>query len=192
MTIPISGNAIAGAVVFWAGGQPMQGVTVDLEGAAPASLQTDASGQFAFNDLAVGTWTIRPRLEGNEADGISALDAVFALLHEDGTPALAPLQLLACDVNGDGSVDIADAVLIVQRRVGLIARFPVAVACDSDWVFFPVPTPVAGAQSTLPQPAAPPCQPGEIEYNPLNGQALGQDFLAILFGDCTGNWQPQP
>jgi hypothetical protein len=102
------------------------------------------------------------------------------------------LQLLACDVNGDGGVDVADAVLIVNRRVGLISRFPVAVACDSDWGFFPLPTPAAGGQSTFPEPGAIPCQPGEIEYNPLTGQALGQNFLGILFGDCTGNWRPQP
>lgn len=170
----------------------MQDVTVDLEGASPASVQTDASGQFAFNDLGVGPWTIRPRLEGGENAGISALDAALALLHDEGTEPLGALQLLACDVNGDGLVDVADAVLIVQRRVGLIARFPVAVVCDSDWGFYPLPTPVAGGQPTLPQPGTIACQPGQIEYDPLSGQALGQNFLAILFGDCTGNWQPQP
>ncbi len=192
VTIPISGNAIAGAVVFWAGSQPMEGVTVDLEGAVPASGQTDASGKFAFNDLNVGSWTIRPRLAGREGNAISALDAAFALLHGSGTETLVPLQLLACDVNGDGGVDVADALLIVRRRVGLIARFPVADACDSDWGFYPMPTPGAGGQSTLPQPGAVPCQPGQIDYDPLNGPALGQNFLAILFGDCTGTWQSQP
>jgi hypothetical protein len=170
----------------------MQSVTVDLQGAAPASGQTDGSGQFAFNDLAVGTWTIRPRLTGAEDGGVSALDAALTLLHEAGTQSLGPLQQLACDVNGDGTVDVADALLIVARRVGLIARFPVAEACDSDWAFYPMPTPVVGGQSTLPAPGALPCQPGEIAYDPLSGQALGQNFLAILFGDCTGNWQPQP
>jgi hypothetical protein len=78
----------------------------------------------------------------------------------------------------------------VRRRVGLISRFPVAVACDSDWVFFPIPTPAPGGQTTFPNPRVTPCQPASISYDPLSGQAIGQNFLAILFGDCTGNWRP--
>jgi cysteine-rich repeat protein len=190
MTIPISGNAIAGAIIFWGSGSPLESVTVELEGATSSTRQTDASGQFAFNDLIAGTWMIRPRLAGMENRGISAFDAASVLLHEQDSGGLGLLQLLACDVNGDGAVDIADALLIVNRRVGVISRFPVAIACDSDWGFFPLPTPVPGGQVTFPQPGAMPCQPGEIEYDPLNGQARGQNFLAILFGDCTGNWRP--
>jgi hypothetical protein len=34
------------------------------------------------------------------------------------------------------------------------------------------------------------CQPGGIDYQPLTPPAFDQDFTAILFGDCTGNWHP--
>ena len=34
------------------------------------------------------------------------------------------------------------------------------------------------------------CSPGSIAFNPLAGSAATQDFKAVVFGDCTGNWQP--
>jgi hypothetical protein len=36
------------------------------------------------------------------------------------------------------------------------------------------------------------CRRGAIAYEPLVGTAVQQDFLGILFGDVTGNWQPPP
>lgn len=191
-TIPISGTAIAGAILYYGNGTAVENVIVDLQGPGGASVQTDGTGQFAFNNLSGSTWTIRPRKVGDEGAGISALDASFVLLDDSGTTPLSVLQTMACNVNGDEGIDVADAVLLVRRRVGLISRFPVAVACDSDWVFFPFPTPAPGAQVTFPNPRATPCQPASIAYNPLSGQVIGQNFLAILFGDCTGNWRPQP
>jgi hypothetical protein len=41
-------------------------------------------------------------------------------------------------------------------------------------------------------PAAGPCQPGAISCSPLVGNPSGQNFTAILFGDCTGNWAAPP
>ena len=123
-------------------------------------------------------------------EALSALDASRVLLDANGSQPLGLLQALACDVNGDGDLDVADAVLIVQRRVGLISQFPVATACNSDWMFFPFPTPVAGQSITFPAPSAMPCRSGAIAFNPLSGQVLGQNFLAVLYGDCSGSWKP--
>ncbi|MDX1390564.1 MAG: hypothetical protein R3344_15350, partial [Acidobacteriota bacterium] len=33
------------------------------------------------------------------------------------------------------------------------------------------------------------CQPGGIALDPLVEVAHDQDFMAVLFGDCTGNWK---
>jgi hypothetical protein len=33
---------------------------------------------------------------------------------------------------------------------------------------------------------------GRIAFDPLVGFAADQDFIAVLFGDCTGNWMPAP
>jgi hypothetical protein len=97
---------------------------------------------------------------------------------------------LACDVNGDGRISSIDALLVLQYRVGAIAGFPAGQRCGSDWVFAPQPTSVANLQVTPPQLSGGTCQPGTICWDPLQDHAAGQDFVAALFGDCSGNWQP--
>jgi hypothetical protein len=165
------------------------GFNVELSGPNPANAATDNTGQFAFNNLSSGPWTVRARKAGGDNGAISAFDAARVLLN--ATQPLNSLQQLACDVNADGGLDVADAVLIVQRRVGLIPQFPAATGCNnSDWLVFPVPTPAAGQSTTSPNPATMPCTEGAIGFNPLTGQARGQNFLAVLYGDCSGNWKP--
>jgi hypothetical protein len=164
------------------------GTNVDLLGPGPANTATNATGQYAFSNLSAGPWTVEPSKTGGDNGAISALDAARVLLNP--SQPLNLLQVLACDVNADGGLDVADAVLIVQRRVGLISQFPVATACNSDWMFFPVPTPVAGQSTTFPNPATMPCTAAALEFNPLSGQARGQNFLAVLYGDCSGSWKP--
>ena len=34
------------------------------------------------------------------------------------------------------------------------------------------------------------CRPGSISFEPHAGDVHGQDFRAVLLGDCTGNWEP--
>lgn len=167
----------------------MAGFNVELSGPNPANAATDNTGQFAFNNLNSGTWTVRARKSGGDNGAISAFDAARVLLNP--TQPLNLLQRLACDVNADGSLDVADAVLIVQRRVGLIPQFPVAAKCtNSDWLVLPVPTPAAGQSTTSPDPTTMPCTEGAIRFNPLASQARGQNFLAVLYGDCSGSWKP--
>jgi hypothetical protein len=181
---------VAGAVLHYQSGRAVGGVVVHRLGPTPANTPTDITGQFAFSNLGAGPWTIEPRKTGGDNGAITALDASLVLRDVAGTGPLGLLEALACDVNGDGGLDVADAVLIVSRRVGLIAQFPVAEACSSDWYFYPFPTPVPGQSITYPNPAAVPCRAGSIAYNPLSNQALGQNFIAVLFGDCSGSWRP--
>jgi hypothetical protein len=84
-----------------------------------------------------------------------------------------------------------DAARVLQLRVGLLSQFPVASDCGPDWGFVPVPAPAPNQKVIDFAPAAP-CQPGVISYQPLAGVAEWQNFLAILFGDCTGNWKATP
>ncbi len=107
-----------------------------------------------------------------------------------GSRTLTPEQLLACDVTGNGTISTLDAVRILQLKVGTIAGFEVAQACGSDWAFIPVPAAAANQLVTAPQMTTGSCQAGAIAWNPLVSQADNQNFSAVLFGDCTGNWQP--
>jgi hypothetical protein len=39
--------------------------------------------------------------------------------------------------------------------------------------------------------AAGTCNPGGVTFGSLVGEAMHQDFSAMVFGDCAGDWRPQ-
>ena len=182
---------VSGQIRHHGSDAPVSGVTVALQGQAPASVVTDAVGQFTLNALAGDNCSIQPQKRGDAGTtAITAADAVVALGAAVGLTTLDAGQQMACDVSGDGRISAVDAVLILEYRVGLIASFPVADACQSDWVFVPAPATMPNQTSVPPQPGKSACQPGAIGWQPLSGAAMQQDFSAALFGDCNGTWQP--
>lgn len=180
---------IAGQLRYYAAGVPVEGVTVRLLGATPATAVTDASGAFLLTAAGNTVWQIEPARVGGAQLGISALDAAYALQSAVGLRTFTAEQTLACDVSGDGTVSAYDAALILRYRVGLIATLPVAGTCGSDWVFVPAAAVVPNQRVVLPQMSSDACRAGAIGYEPLAGNAAAQDFRAIAFGDCTGNWR---
>jgi hypothetical protein len=186
---------VGGQIRYYSNGWPVSGATVELEtpllqGPYALTDQTNANGQFAFAGIESGDCQIEPQKSGDIGSGISALDAVYVLEAAVGTRTLTAEQRLACDVTGNGALSAYDAALILQYKVGLIQNFPVSENCGSDWAFIPAPAGVPNQQPIQPEMSQSACQPGAIGYYPLTSQADGQDFTALLFGDCTGNWQP--
>lgn len=192
LSAPANGEtspALAGQVRYYADGSGVAGVAVDLSGPAQAAATTDASGAYVFDDPGAGSWQLAPRKFGELNAAVSALDAVYALQAVVGLRTFTDAQRLACDVTGDGTVSAFDAARILQFVIGLLARFPVAENCGSDWIFVPDPAAASNQHLVGPQ-MAPVCAPGAILFEPLAPPAMGQDFLAIALGDCTGNWRP--
>ena len=182
--------SVGGQIRYTGSRLPVDAVTVQLQGPAPASAQTDSTGQFTFSSLPEATWRVVPQKFGDANNSLSASDALAVLQAVVGVRSPDVAQRVACDVSGDGKLSAVDALLVLQYKVGIIASFPAAQQCGSDWVF--VPQPVAGANLQVLPPglAAGTCQPGAISWAPLASQASGQDFTAALFGDCSGDWQP--
>jgi sugar lactone lactonase YvrE len=178
---------LSGQVLYYNGDGAVPNVDVMLNGSSTQVAGTTISGQYA-KDLASGSWTVNPQKEGALGAGVSSLDAARVLQAMVGLRTLDPLQRLACDVTGDGSLSSLDAARILQLSVGMIDRFPVAEACSSDWVFVPQPSQVPNQEITEPVIGSGVCRHGSISLDPLVGTATGQDFRAVLFGDCTGNW----
>jgi hypothetical protein len=147
-----------------------------------------ADGQYAIADIEEADGRLVPRKTGDLRSALSALDASYILQAVAGTRTLQPLQALAADVTGDGTVSALDATRILQMVVGLPPGFVAAQRCGSDWLFVPVPAAVPN--QSLIQPLAGPttCQPGAIAYSPLATDATGQDWQAVPIGDVTGNW----
>ncbi len=185
-----SSFGVTGQIRYHGSGLPVAAATVQLDGSAPVAVDSDAAGQFAVTGIGGDTCGIEPRKLGDGGGAINAVDAVAVLQAVVGLTTLDPVQRMACEVSGDGRVSAVDAVLVLQYKVGLISSFPVAQACQSDWAFMPVPAPAPNQQIVVPQPGTTACQPGAIRWMPLADTANSQDFSAVLFGDCSGNWQP--
>src|SRR5262249_20091840 len=98
------------------------------------------------------------------------------------------MQQLVCDVTANGSLTTLDATRILQFTVGALPSFAAGTACGSDWLFAPQPS--NGTTPIQPAIGDGACRLGAISAGQLNGDLSGQDFLAAVIGDCTGNWQP--
>ncbi len=189
---PTNTPVLGGLVRYYVGDRPVPGVAMNLIGTNPSSTMTDASGHFGFAAVGPGTQTLEPAKIGDFDNGITALDGSHVLQTVAGLRTFNSDQLLACDVTGNGTLSALDATRILQFQAGLIQRFTVANVCGSDWVFRPMPGPAQN--QTLMQPLISPgvCDPGAISYSPLVPPADLQNFVALLFGDCTGNWNDMP
>ncbi len=182
--------SIDGQIVYAGSGLPVSGATVQLFGPTPGAVQTNAAGHFTFTGLSSDAWSIQPRKFEPKSNALNAADAVAVLQAVVGIRSLDAVQLLACDVNGDGRPTASDAVLVLMYNVEIISSFPTAQRCGSDWIFVPQPQDTANQGITPASLAAGACQPGSIAWTPLAGPVTNQSFVAVLIGDCSGNWQP--
>lgn len=188
----INAYDLAGEVRYYVDDRPVSNAAVQLQGATGSSMTTNATGAFAFAAVRPGDWTLAPQKNGDLRNGLSALDGAGVLEFVAGMGSFSAFQQLACDVTGDGTCSPLDGARILQFVAGQLARFPAAVLCQSDWLFVPSP---AGAQNqtvTAPDLNGSSCTTGRISYQPLAADAFDQDFVAILLGDVTGNWNASP
>lgn len=188
----VSGPAfdVTGRIDYYTGSGPVADAVLTLQDAQGALITTtDGLGRFEFAAVAPGSWRLEPQKDRDVQYAVSALDAAYILQAVSGLRDLDPLALLACDVTGDGTLSALDATRILQLAVGQIERLPIAQTCGSDWVFLPQPLAVPQQRLVLPESSETSCQHGAISFEPLQGNAVQQDFAAVLFGDCTGNWQ---
>ena len=187
---PTNAAGVAGQVRYYNGNGAVPGVDVALRGPSNQLVQSGLSGSYAVTGIPLGSWSVEAAKTGDLGDAVSALDATYVLQALVGLRSFNDSQRLACDVTGNGQLSPLDATQILKHSIGIQARFPVAETCGSDWLFVPSPEPVQNQLIIEPQIESGTCQPASIILDPIVGQATGQDFLAILFGDCSGNWQP--
>lgn len=183
--------ALGGAVRYYSEDRPVADVNVAVLGDAPDSASTDADGAFGFDSAGPGNIALQPQKDGDINDAVTSLDAAYVLQLVAGLRTFSDDQRLAADVTGNGTVSTLDAVRILEFQAGIIDRFETAALCNSDWLFRPDPAPAANQSLVQPQVASMVCQPGRISFTPVEPPVAGQDFVAILLGDCTGNWTPE-
>ena len=199
MTVtPTVSVTLSGAIRYQRSGLDVGDATVELS-ANPqppdsalvvTQTATDEAGLFALHGVSAGSWRVQPQKIGGVEDAVTAVDAVYALQAAAGLRGLPADEQLACDVSGDGQVSSNDAQLILQHAVGRLSQFPVALMCQSDWVFAPQPVAMAQQEVNAPRVSGGSCEPGAIVYHSLTSDAPDQNFSARAFGDCSGDWQP--
>jgi hypothetical protein len=97
------GWEMSGHVGYYAAGEPVPGVDLDLSNGAPLVDTTDADGNYSFTGLTTAGWTLQPAKQGDIGDAIGHLDASHALQAVVGLQQADGLRALACDVTGDGT-----------------------------------------------------------------------------------------
>ena len=183
--------SVSGHITYYANPQVnVSGVKVDMDGLTDQTVMTTSTGSYSANIAGGSTVEVIPSKTGSFGTGVSSLDASRVLQAVAGLITFTPMQRLACDVTGDGTLSTVDAQRILQFSAGLINQFPVAQQCGSDWLFYPSPDPLQNQEVVLPTIAGFNCQLGNIVMTPLLNPAPNQDYEGILFGDCTGNWTP--
>lgn len=188
---PTGTPALGGNIRYYFDDRPVPNVSVAVIGDQPQADMTDVNGDFGFHTITGGNESLRPSKQGDTDNGITGLDASYVLQLVAGLRTFSSDQRLACDVTGNGAVTALDATRILQFQADLLQRFAVADLCSSDWLFRPEPSPAQNQTVVMPMIASGICQQGRINYSPLVPPANGQAFVAILFGDCTGNWNEQ-
>ncbi len=190
-TTDMPNHAINGRIRYYSNSQGVPDVTVRLHGSTDESTLTSESGAYAFTAVDSGSWEVAPERHAQDDRAVTSLDAAYVLQAVVGFRTFSAMQQVACDVTGDGRVSSLDAARILQFSVGALPRLPIADACNSDWAFVPSPQEsTANQQLVQPGLSGDSCQLGKIMLDPLAAEAADQNFNALLFGDCTGNWRP--
>lgn len=181
---------IRGRIRYYSSAVAVSDALVEGEGPGTTGATTDSSGDYLLGNLTAGTWTVRPHKSGDTLSAVDAVDAVIALEAAARLRTLGAQERRACDVTGNGSVSALDASLILQFSVLALPRLPVAVSCDSDFLFLPQVLTGGGLTAVEPDLHQGSCTPGAIVFDPLTASMDDQDFTAVAVGDCSGNWTP--
>jgi hypothetical protein len=138
---------------------------------------TGTSGTYSLTGFGAGSYTIKPTKPGGPNAAINSFDAARVAQGVAGTvPFVSQNQRFVSDSSGNGSVTSNDAALIAKFAAGLGGAGNVG-----QWKFF-----VTGAPSPL--PTAPQTYNDSRTYASVSGNATGEDFVALLIGEASGNY----
>jgi Secretion system C-terminal sorting domain/Dockerin type I domain len=160
---------------------PIESVTIDMNGSKQLKTTTDNTGLMLFKDLPTsGIYILKPEKNTNPLNGVSTLDLVLMSKHILGAqPLSSPCQLIAADVNKSGTVSTADIVELRKMILGIQSNFTKNTAwrfVDKNFVFDANVNPL---QVNLPESA---------QVKGLKGTE-SVDFIGIKIGDINGNAQ---
>jgi len=111
---------------------PLSGIQIGLKdngGNVIQTATTDATGNYSFNEIPEGNYTLAPTTT-KPWGGVTAGDVLLYKKHIAGISTLTGIFLASGDVNASGSLTAGDVLIIKKRIAGIISSFTVG-----DWVF---------------------------------------------------------
>jgi hypothetical protein len=118
-------------------------------------------GNYSLSGFGAGSYIVTPSKIGSVNGAISSFDAGKIALHVAGTTLLTGNQLIVADVSGNGTISSFDAGQIARYTAGLAGS-----GSAGSWIFMPA----------------------KRSYESVTSSITGEDFVALLMGDVSGNW----
>jgi hypothetical protein len=118
-------------------------------------------GTYSLSGFGPGSYTVTPSKTGGVNGSITSFDAAKIAQHVAGTVTLSGNQLIVADVSGNGTISSFDAAQI--------ARYAASVSGSGftgNWIFIPA----------------------NRKYPSVSGSITGEDYVALLMGEVSGNW----
>jgi len=163
---PTADPVITGTITYGnAIGSPsprfVSNVLLNGAGSVPVSaFSSFPDGTYSLSGFGSGSYTVTPTKTGG-VHGISSFDSAKIAQHVAGVSALTGNQLIVADVSGNGAISSFDA--------GQVARYAAGVSgfgSTGNWIF----------------------TPANRNYASVTGSITGEDFIALLMGEVSGNW----
>ena len=174
-------GSIAGTIRNTAG-LPVATVTLTLsDGTTTQTATTGAGGSYALNNLPSANYTATPGKAVFNRNGLNVFDYIDLLNHVNNAVLLnTPYKIIAADVNQSGTVNSADAALLLDYVTFRASTLPQA------WRF-------VAASYTFTNPASPLGEafPEANTYSALSTDLVGQDFIGVKVGDVNEDADPQ-
>lgn len=157
---------IAGIVTYGnAIGSPtprfVSGVLLTAVGSPNVTTTTSVNGTYTLGGFGSGVYTVTPSKTGDINGAITSFDSARIAQHASGLNPLTGNQLIVADVSGNGTVSSFDSAQIARYAAGLDNH-----GSTGTWMFIP-------ANRT---------------YSSVNTNITGEDFIALLMGEVSGNW----
>lgn len=143
---------------------PVPNTMLNASGSPPVSSATDSMGFYSLSGFGAGAYTVTPSKVG-DVNGISNADSSRIAQHVVGFVTLNATQLIAADVSGNGTVTSLDAAYIAQFLVAIPNP-----GFTGSWRFLPA----------------------NRSYPNVITSLTNENYSAILSGEVTGNWNPNP
>ena len=163
---PTPTPAISGTVTYGnAIGNPnprfVSNVLLSAVGSPNVSTTTSfPGGTYTLTGFGASSYAVTPT-KTDGVNGITSFDAAKIAQHSAGTVILTGNQFLAADTSGNGQVTSFDAA-----QVARYASATPGVGLAGTWKFIPV----------------------NRNYASVTSSVAGEDFVAILLGEVSGNW----